>query len=128
VLQSAGAPAATAESASIPRPTPRPTIAGAIERYRSAVESGELSQIVAAYPAMRAVQVASYTEFFRTADRIRFEVVSKDLIERNGEARLRLEGFMRDRDRHSGQDQITHYSTHVRLVDGPTGWRIVEIR
>jgi hypothetical protein len=40
---------------------------------------------------------------------------------------MTLEGFLRFRVRKSGVAKITPYGTHARLVDGPTGWRIMEI-
>ena len=112
-----------------PGATNRPvTIPGAIERYRKAVESRDIVQILAAYPAMEPAQVASYREFFRTATRIRFEVVIKDLEQQRGEARMKLDGFLRFHDTRNGEDKITTYGTRARLVDGPTGWRILEIK
>ena len=65
---------------------------------------------------------------FDSTSVIRFEVVIKDLNEEGGEARMRLEGFLRARDRTTGADRILEYKRRARLVDGPTGWRIVEIR
>ena len=104
-----------------------PTINAAIERYRRAVESRSLTVLLAAYPSMEQAQVATYREFFRTADQIRFEVIIQDLVEKDGEARMKLQGFLRYRDRQTGAGKITTYSTHARLVNGPTGWRILEI-
>jgi hypothetical protein len=105
----------------------RPTIADAIERYRRAVESRNLTQLLAAYPAMEPEQVETYRDFFRTSDQVRFEVIIKDLEQKDAEANMKLEGFIRYRDRKTGVAKITRYGTQARLVDGPTGWRIMEI-
>ncbi|MBW8772496.1 MAG: serine/threonine protein kinase, partial [Gemmatimonadetes bacterium] len=133
-----GTPSATTPGAP-PRPavtTPRgavvvpvsSTVQAAIERYRLAVESRDLALLLAAYPAMEPEQVAKYRDFFRTAERVRFEVVVKDLVEKDGEARMRLQGFIHYRDRQTGVGKITTYGTRARLVNGPTGWRILEIK
>ncbi len=105
-----------------------PTVRAAIERYRRAVESRNLKVLLAAYPAMEPEQVATYREFFRTSDQVRFELIIQDLEQKDGQARMKLQGFLRFRDRQSGTAKITPYGTHARLVDGPTGWRILEIR
>ncbi len=105
-----------------------PTVQLAIERYRRAVESRSLTVLLAAYPAMEPEQVADYREFFRTADQIRFEVIIRDLEQKDGEARMKLQGFLRYRERQTGVEKITTYGTRARLVNGPTGWRILEIR
>jgi serine/threonine protein kinase len=105
-----------------------PTISDAIERYRRAVESRNLTQLLAAYPAMEPKQVETYRDFFRTSDQVRFEVIIKDLEQKDAEANMKLEGFIRFRDRKTGAGKITTYGTRARLVDGPTGWRIMEIR
>ena len=126
-----------ASSVARPRTTPptgpgvaptRSTVQSAIERYRRAVESRSLPVLRAAYPAMEPAQVATYREFFRTADQIRFEVIIKDLEQKDGEARMKLQGFLRYRERKTGVEKITPYGTRARLVNGPTGWRILEIR
>jgi hypothetical protein len=104
-----------------------PTIADAIERYRRAVESRNLTQLLAAYPGMEPKQVETYRDFFRTADQVRFELIIKDLEQKDSEANMRLEGFLRYRLRKTGAGKIDAYGTHARLVDGPTGWRIMEI-
>jgi serine/threonine protein kinase len=117
--------------ATTPAPAPaatRPTIQGAIERYRRAIESRDAAQVVSAYPAIGPTQLGEYRQLFDSSTVIRFEVIIKDLNEEGGEARMRLEGFLRARDRTSGVDRIIEYRRRARLVDGPTGWRIVEIR
>jgi serine/threonine protein kinase len=133
--------AAPVESAPSPRRSPRPartpaavpaatrpTIQGAIERYRRAIESRDPAQVVSAYPAIGPAQLAEYRQLFDSSSVIRFEVIIKDLNEEGGEARMRLEGFLRARSRTTETDRIIEYKRRARLVDGPTGWRIVEIR
>lgn len=130
---SSSAPAAvpprsgTAAQRSPAQSTTSPTVQAAIERYRRAVESRSLALLLAAYPAMEPDQVATYREFFRTADRVRFEVIIQDLEQKDGEARMKLQGFLRYRERRTGVERITTYGTRARLVDGPTGWRILDI-
>ncbi|MEO6067719.1 MAG: serine/threonine-protein kinase [Gemmatimonadales bacterium] len=130
-LSDTTAPGTPAVPTSQPSASPRaekPTVRSAIERYRRAVESRDIALVIAAYPAMGGEQVATYRDFFRKSSQIRFEVIIKDLEQKDGEARMRLEGFLRHRDRATGVDHITTYGTRARLVDGPTGWRIMEIK
>ena len=81
---------------------------------------------------MKAAQakIATLTEQRNALDKASKDAPQKikDLEQQDGEARMRLEGFLRHRDRATGADHITTYGTRARLVDGPTGWRIMEIK
>jgi tRNA A-37 threonylcarbamoyl transferase component Bud32 len=118
----------TSRQSAVRPPARAATVPAAVERYRRAVESRDITQILAAYPAMDQEQVRTYREFFGTATAIRFEVVIKDLEQEDGQARMKLEGFLRYRVIRTGEEKITTYGTRARLVDGPTGWRILEIK
>ena len=121
-------PPPTTPTRSATRPAAKITLAQAVERYRAAMEADDLARLIAAFPAMGPDQVERYRKFFEESSRIRFEVVIKKVDQGEGEARADLEGFLRYHDIPANEDKVVPYRTRARFVDGPTGWRILEIR
>jgi serine/threonine protein kinase len=137
------APAAPAPAPSRREPTPaelgdptvdtmaaRAAIDRVIERYRRAIESREIAQLVNVVPALTDRQQREFEELFARAEGLQVELVAErtklDVGDRRAE--VQLKGFFRYRLRDGGGNKLDDYRKKANLAFSPTGWRITQVR
>jgi hypothetical protein len=101
-----------------------------IERFRRAIESGRIDQLVTAFPALTDRQQRDFEALFARAEGLQVELVIDRLklqvSDRNAEAQLK--GFFRYRQRDGGGNKLEDYKKKASLAFGPTGWRLTQLR
>jgi serine/threonine-protein kinase len=101
-----------------------------IERFRRAIESGRIDQLVTAFPALTDRQQRDFEALFARAEGLQVELVIDRLklqvSDRNAEAQVK--GFFRYRQRDGGGNKLEDYKKKANLAFGPTGWRLTQVR
>ena len=145
----AGAPtsaAATAPAATKPEsrpPTPqnlgdpttdtlaaRQAIERLVDRFKRAIESGRIDQVVGVVPALTDRQQRDFETLFAKAQDLQVElVIEKYKLEpADHRAEIQLKGFFRYRERQGGANKLEDYRKKANLAFAPTGWRITQVR
>ena len=101
-----------------------------IERFRRAIESGRIDQLVTAFPALTDRQQHDFEALFARAAGLQVELVIDRLKLDVGDRRaeVQLKGFFRYRQRGGGGNKLDDYRKKANLAFGPTGWRLTQIR
>jgi serine/threonine protein kinase len=101
-----------------------------IERYRRAIESGQITQVVAVVPGLTDRQQKEFEELFAKAEGLQVELVAErvkiDVGDRRAE--VQMKGFFRYRQRQGGANKLDDYRKKANLAFAPTGWRITQVR
>ncbi len=101
-----------------------------VERFRRAIESGRIDQLVRAVPALTDRQQHDFEGLFARAQGLQVELVidrwNLDPAERRAE--VQLKGFFRYRQREGGGNRLDDYKKKANLAFGPTGWRLTQLR
>ena len=101
-----------------------------IERYRRAIESREIAQLVSVVPALTDRQQRDFEELFAKAEGLEVELVAErtklDVGDRRAE--VQMKGFFRYRLREGGGNKLDDYRKKANLAFAPTGWRITQVR
>jgi serine/threonine protein kinase len=101
-----------------------------IERYRRAIESGQIAQVVSVVPALTDRQQKEFEDLFAKAEGLQVELVAErvkiDVGDRRAE--VQMKGFFRYRLRQGGGNKLDDYRKKANLAFAPTGWRITQVR
>ena len=101
-----------------------------VERYRRAIESGRVDELVSGFPTLTDRQQRDFEALFARAEGLQVELVAErtkiDTGDRNAE--VQLKGFFRYRQREGGANKLDDYRKKMYLAFGPTGWRVTSIR
>ncbi|HVX87988.1 MAG TPA: serine/threonine-protein kinase [Gemmatimonadales bacterium] len=101
-----------------------------VERYRRAIESGRIDELVSGFPTLTDRQQRDFETLFGRAEGLQVELVAErtkiDVGDRNAE--VQMKGFFRYRQREGGANKLDDYRKKMYLAYGPTGWRVTSIR
>jgi serine/threonine-protein kinase len=101
-----------------------------VERFRRAIESGRVDELVSGFPTLTDRQQRDFEGLFARAEGLQVELVAErtkiDVGDRNAE--VQLKGFFRYRQREGGANKLDDYRKKMNLAFGPTGWRVTQIR
>ena len=101
-----------------------------VERYKRAIESGRIDQVVNVVPALTDRQQHDFEALFAKAQDLQVElVIDKYKLEAaDRRAEIQVKGFFRYRDRQGGAARLEDYRKKLNLAFAPTGWRITQVR
>ena len=108
----------------------RQAIERLVDRYRRAIESGRIDQVVSVVPALSDKQQRDFEALFAKAEDLQVElVIDKYKLEpADRRAEIQLKGFFRYRERQGGGNKLEDYRKKANLAFAPTGWRITQVR
>jgi serine/threonine protein kinase len=101
-----------------------------VERFRRAIESGRIDQLITAVPSLTDRQQREFEELFARAEGLQVELVIErlKLEAEDRRAEVQLKGFFRYRQREGGGNKLDDYRKKANLAFAPTGWRITQVR
>ena len=101
-----------------------------VERFRRAIESGRIDQLVSAFPALTDRQQHDFEGLFARAQGLQVELVIDrwKLEPADRRAEVQLKGFFRYQQRAGGGNKLDDYKKKANLAFGPTGWRLTQLR
>ena len=108
----------------------RQAIERLVERFKRAIESGRIDQVVSVVPALTDRQQHDFESLFAKAADLQVElVIDKYKLEAaDRRAEIQLKGFFRYRERQGGGNKLEDYRKKATLAFAPTGWRITQVR
>ncbi|HET7043186.1 MAG TPA: hypothetical protein VFI13_14295, partial [Gemmatimonadales bacterium] len=108
----------------------RQAIERLVERYRHAIETGRIDQVIAVAPALTDRQQHDFEQLFAKAEALQVElVIDKYKLEPSDRrAEVQVKGFFRYRERDGGANKLDDYRKKLNLAFAPTGWRITQVR
>ena len=108
----------------------RAAIERLVERFKRAIESGRIDQVVSVVPALSDKQQRDFEALFAKAQDLQVELVIEKLKLEPADRRaeVQLKGFFRYRERQGGANKLEDYRKKANLAFAPTGWRITQVR
>jgi hypothetical protein len=105
-------------------------IARQVERFRRAIESKRLENVLTVYPALTERQQRDFEELFGKAEGLSVEMVIErtriDVADRRAE--VNIKGFYRYTEKEGGRARLDDVRRRINLAFAPTGWRITQVR
>jgi len=99
----------------------------AMQRFSRAVESKNLTEVIAAVPSLTPEQQQEWERLFQRAPSLRFDIgVQKVKYEERG-AEADLRGFIAYTPAGTTRRIVDPWNMTADLAVGPTGWRIIRL-
>ncbi|MEP6745704.1 MAG: hypothetical protein ABJB33_09440, partial [Gemmatimonadota bacterium] len=107
----------------------RAAIERVVDRFRRAIESERIDQLVSAFPALTDRQQRDFEGLFARAQGLQVElVIDRYRLEpEDRRAEIQLKGFFRYR-QEGGENKLDAYRKKATFAFAPTGWRLTQLR